>query len=360
MVKKMLKLSICIPTYNRAKFLPEAIDSVMCQVTEKNKERLEICVSDNASTDSTQEIVREMSSKSQISVIYHRNEKNMGSDYNFLKVIEIAKGDFCWFLGSDDKIEKGAIDEILNVIDKNQDIALIMVDKNDYGPDLKERKFTVCPVGGGKINGDFSANGYDEIKKYISLLFDYYGYTSTQIVNKSFWDDTLCEIDNIHEYFKAFIHVYVITKMIKKHPKAIFIQKPFIGYRSGNDSFLEDNHGDVIKRCLLDINGYKQIIDELLKNWDSKIYKSIIIRSATIHIRSHMIAVKKTKLPISKKFWIWRKVIGMYWWIPSFWIKTFPFIIVPRLIYIISYKFWMKHFILNTCKSGNAYYTEPL
>jgi abequosyltransferase len=341
MVKKMLKLSICIPTHNRANFLPTAIDSVIYQVTEKNKERLELCISDNASTDSTQEVVEKITSKSPIPITYHRNEKNEGADYNFIKVIEIAKGDFCWFLGSDDKIENGAIDEIFNVIDKNPQLTTITVFRNDYNIDMTKRNPTISSFS--RINKDFVANSYDEIKKYIDLMFPYFGYISAQIVNKSLWDETLYGIDDINKYFKAYVHTYIITKMIQKYHKAMFIRKPLVGNRMGNDSFLEDNHEGIIKRCLLDINGYRQIIDELLKNWDNKVYKNVTCHIATIYMKQHMINVKKTRLPVSRKFWIWKKVIKTYWWIPFFWIKTFPYIIIPRPIFMVCRKFWITY-----------------
>ena len=48
-----MKLSICIPTYNRAKYLPTALDSILEQITE----RVEIAICDNGSIDATPEIV---------------------------------------------------------------------------------------------------------------------------------------------------------------------------------------------------------------------------------------------------------------------------------------------------------------
>lgn len=59
-------VSICIPTYNNARFLGESLDSIVNQ-TYPNKE---IIVSDNASTDETEKIVKEYVEKYNIEYYY--------------------------------------------------------------------------------------------------------------------------------------------------------------------------------------------------------------------------------------------------------------------------------------------------
>ena len=48
----------------------------------------------------------------------------MGADYNFLKVVEIANGKYCWLLGSDDIIEDGGIDTVLGEIENNKNVII--------------------------------------------------------------------------------------------------------------------------------------------------------------------------------------------------------------------------------------------
>jgi len=51
--------SVCIPTYNRANFLPQAIESVLAQ----DFTDFELIICDNASTDNTQEVVEKYQDK---------------------------------------------------------------------------------------------------------------------------------------------------------------------------------------------------------------------------------------------------------------------------------------------------------
>ena len=107
-MKKVL-LSICIPTYNRAEYLDEAINSVLVQITEDIKDKIEICVSDNNSIDNTKDIILSLQKKSTIPIIYHENSTNIGADMNFLKVIEIILRIYWQFLQIPDST-KSALD----------------------------------------------------------------------------------------------------------------------------------------------------------------------------------------------------------------------------------------------------------
>jgi len=95
--------SICIPTYNSAKFLRESLDSMVNQ-TYSNKE---IIISDNASTDETEKIVKEYVEKYKIK--YYRNDKNIGAEVNFTRCIELANGEFIAIYHSDDIYDKEII-----------------------------------------------------------------------------------------------------------------------------------------------------------------------------------------------------------------------------------------------------------
>jgi len=96
-------VSICIPTYNNARFLRESLDSIVNQ-TYLNKE---IIVSDNASTDETEKIVKEYVEKYKVK--YYRNEKNIGAEANFTRCIELANGEFIAIYHSDDIYDKDMV-----------------------------------------------------------------------------------------------------------------------------------------------------------------------------------------------------------------------------------------------------------
>ena len=100
-------ISICIPTYNRARHLGEALASIVPQMDND----VEIVISDNASTDNTREMVRQYEEKFG-SIRYFRNVTNLGFDRNLLACLEHAEGEYVWLFGSDDLMKPGAVEAV--------------------------------------------------------------------------------------------------------------------------------------------------------------------------------------------------------------------------------------------------------
>lgn len=94
----MPRFTIGIPTYNRASFLPRAIECALSQTYPD----VEVLVSDNASTDETPEIVRSYGDR----VRYHRNATNLGSWPNIAQLPSLAAGEYFSWLQDDDLIHR--------------------------------------------------------------------------------------------------------------------------------------------------------------------------------------------------------------------------------------------------------------
>ncbi len=107
-------LSITIPTYNRALFLAELLESLVPEL--QNEPRVELLVSDNASTDSTPELITRMASRG-ARLRSLRNAQNIGSDANFLQCLDEARGKYVWVLGDDDLLTPGAVGQLLSLLE---------------------------------------------------------------------------------------------------------------------------------------------------------------------------------------------------------------------------------------------------
>lgn len=107
-------ISIIMPTFNRGYIIENAIQSVF----EQTILNWELIIVDDASTDNTEDIVKNFTDSR---VIYIRNEENMGANYSRNRGCTIAKGDFLAFLDSDNvwsrnklKIQLGALLDSVN------------------------------------------------------------------------------------------------------------------------------------------------------------------------------------------------------------------------------------------------------
>ncbi|MHB9091943.1 MAG: glycosyltransferase family 2 protein, partial [Chloroflexota bacterium] len=103
-------LSICIPTYNRAGDLREALDSILAQVHDNGN--VEVIVSDNGSSDDTERLANSYA-RVYPSIRYARNEHNIGFDANILRCVDLAEGDYISLFSDDDIAPPGLFAAIM-------------------------------------------------------------------------------------------------------------------------------------------------------------------------------------------------------------------------------------------------------
>lgn len=111
-------LTICIPTYKRAKELDYSLSCFERELKTVDASLLEFFISDNCSPDNTGEVVDKYIKKG-LPIIYSRNDTNIGPDNNFLKCFYAAKSKYLWLLGDDDYLLEGKLKVILDILQTN-------------------------------------------------------------------------------------------------------------------------------------------------------------------------------------------------------------------------------------------------
>ncbi|MFC4551167.1 MULTISPECIES: glycosyltransferase family 2 protein [Halorussus] len=109
----MTRVSVIVPTYDRADVLPRAIDSVLAQTVED----LELLVVDDASTDETPELVADYDDR----VTLLRHDENRGACAARNTGIEAAEGDYVAFLDSDDVWHEAKLERQLDRLVQEDD-----------------------------------------------------------------------------------------------------------------------------------------------------------------------------------------------------------------------------------------------
>ncbi len=107
-------LTIAIPTFNRSGCLEQLLDALMPQL--EGETRVELIISDNASPDDTPSVVASFRERG-LELIHSRNETNIGSDANFIRCYEMARGEYVWIFGDDDVIAPGGLKEVLCLLE---------------------------------------------------------------------------------------------------------------------------------------------------------------------------------------------------------------------------------------------------
>lgn len=110
-------VSICIPTYNRASMVSDAIRSALNQTYSP----IEVLVVDNASTDTIEEVVRSFHDPR---LKFVKNDKNLGLFGNFNRCIELAQGKYIHILHSDDWIDSDFTETCTRFLESNPDVVM--------------------------------------------------------------------------------------------------------------------------------------------------------------------------------------------------------------------------------------------
>ena len=105
-----MKVSICFPQYNRIEYLLTSL-SIIENQTYSN---IEICISDDASSDNTLKEIKNLTGSYKFPINYHRFSENVGYDRNYRKSIEMANGEYAFVLGNDDSLN--GVDTIQNLV----------------------------------------------------------------------------------------------------------------------------------------------------------------------------------------------------------------------------------------------------
>lgn len=232
----ILQLSICIPTFKRAKHLNNCLNSILLAKKAPGFE-FEICISDNGSTDDTEKIVKRYIDK--LPIKYSKNAANLGIPRNFLKVVSIASGEFVWLLGDDDLLMPDAFIKIENLLNTNQNCDFFFINSNhlntefifkhDQPFDTKNLPANMIPVSTYTITGPLSFIELVDPK----ISFDFLGGMFLSVFRRSNWikhqghlDSAAIEDMNTFSHFdNTFPHVKIFSKAFA-NSNAFFLAEP--------------------------------------------------------------------------------------------------------------------------------------
>lgn len=265
---RTIRLSICIPTYNFGEFIGDTLRSIISQASDK----VEIVVVDGASSDNTEQIVHEIKEYFPL-LIYHRRDNNMGIDRDLAKAMDLARGEYCWLMSSDDVLKPGAIDRILYEIKFGHDIYLCNrteCDRNLHP--VKDGSWLAREFGDHVFAPSIKAEliGYFNASQSLGALFS---YISSIIVNRKKWDEIKYD-----EIFTGsnYAHVFRLFSIIKNGGVLKYIKDGLVFCRRDNDSF--SNKG-AAHRMLIDLNGYGLLAEKLFADADIRFaFKAVMQR----------------------------------------------------------------------------------
>lgn len=241
--------------------LMELLDSIVLATKNIDSKWVDICISDNASTDETCELVNAWSAQNVIDIKYACAPLNRGADWNFLNAADMANGEYIWLMGSDDKVSPNAIRTVLESMDARTDICVLGRKNMDFS-------MSACMSEEAFVAKDGIYDMADKKQMYAYLdacrgVGGFFSYLSSIVVRKQAWNSHL---DGVEKFMgTAYSHAYVLSKIAFNGGVIQAISAPLVLNRGGNDSFQDKGSAN---RVLIDLEGYASIFDSMehLKN----------------------------------------------------------------------------------------------
>lgn len=213
--KQGFLLSIFIPTFNRSAYLEQTITHFVREIEEFNLyDSVEILVGDNASSDSTMEILKRLKKVSEnegVAFRFYRNDSNVGITNNLIKGTGEVKGKFVWIFGDDDVYQKGILRWF--IVSAMQNFKFITI-KNISFSDEK----IVAELCSEKKPNDFQVDLIHELVERVDLLDRNFGFISSNIVQVNLLRESLDNLiawglDNNNNYFIKAANYYAVKKV---------------------------------------------------------------------------------------------------------------------------------------------------
>lgn len=233
-------LSICIPTYNRAHYLKDCLESLRVQLAENSSlaHEVEVVIADNASTDSTGEVVNEYAPHFE-HFSYIKNPENVGFDRNVDISVRGAHGAYCWYLGDDDAIIQGALSHIVETARESTYAVISVTDRP-----IIERPITYSPESYTTTD---HIDGLSPSENYLA------GYLPSALSMLIFRRDGWLAVADIEEFTTGWFYFETILKIAaSENARVLHIKKPMI--LTGQDMRWADNGAGL--KIFIDCNNF--------------------------------------------------------------------------------------------------------
>lgn len=138
-------LTVCIPAYNRAIYLESLLESILNQ--DFDDFNIFICEDLSPERAVISTIVERYQKNYPFRINYEKNPVNLGYDGNIRRLVELANGNFCVFMGNDDLLCAGALRTIAAAIERQPNCGIVVRSyaSFDNNPDVIKQIFRYYP-----------------------------------------------------------------------------------------------------------------------------------------------------------------------------------------------------------------------
>lgn len=301
-------LTIAIPTYNRAKYLELCLAQISKQIS-GNEQYIELIVSDNNSSDETENIINNFLSTG-LTIRYIKNKTNLGPDKNIYQCYQMASGKYVLIVSDDDVLLDFSIDKIISIL-RDGDYGVVYL--NSYG--FINNHISEMPV--------INKSGYcvyKDKKLLISRVNFWFTFISGNIVNKSRVTNDLAFADLLGTNLIQLVWTF---SALFNSDKNVVVEEQLVAVKGGNTGGY--------KLCQVFAVNINKIFESFVNIGINNKYFTVINKHL---LRSFfppfMLSFKKNDTEFNQED-CFRTLYSVYRFYPTFWLFTVPIIYLPAI-----------------------------
>lgn len=215
-------LSICIPTYNRSHYFKKCVESIISQDGFNTKD-IEILISDNASPDNTEEIVKSFQDKFP-NIRYIKNDTNLGAERNILNLLNNFKGEYFFLLTDDDILLPNSLAKLKQIIIHNSECSVFL---SSYEVFSEKQKITYIHHT-FPISKKISKSNIQEVVKF---------YNASSIVSRICVRREFIDIEGYSNHIKSMYPCMYLVGYAALNGASFYIKDSLIRHTGENKIF---------------------------------------------------------------------------------------------------------------------------
>jgi glycosyltransferase involved in cell wall biosynthesis len=247
-------VSIIIPCYNQAQFLPETLQSVL----EQTYSNWECIIVNDGSPDDTDKVAKEWLVKDKRFKYIYKKNGGLSSARN--AGIELANGKWVQFLDSDDCIHSDKLKMSIEIINNKPTITLVVSQFKMFNTSINQLNETAVNYNQNSLT-------------YENILF-HWGDTFVIPIHCGFFNLSIIKQIKFNEDFKAIEDWIMWLNFFKTSEEAIYLDRPLAFYRNNINSMTKDYV--LIQKNLL--KAYRYIYNSLSRDESEKFIFLILER----------------------------------------------------------------------------------
>lgn len=226
----MVKISVLIPSYNNAHFLPELIESIFNQTYQD----FEIVICDDCSTDDSVNVIKKYSDPR---IRFFRNKKNLGIVANMNRCVSLAAGQYVYMIGSDDVMYPTNLERKLKFLEAHPDVGLVCSD------------IDVIDKTGSRLGKIWSSMPKEDAVFEQKDFFKRLMLEGNFICHPSVLMRKRChEMQGLYDARFPSCQDYELWARLSLHYKLGYLAEPLIGYRWHSNNLTQQYRGDQANR----------------------------------------------------------------------------------------------------------------